>query len=46
MEPVEDVLEQAIEEASKERGGLEIVRSAQARQMLARIGPMAALLRW
>jgi peptide subunit release factor 1 (eRF1) len=46
MEPVDDVVELAIEHALEEKATLEIVRSEQARQLLARIGPVAALLRW
>jgi peptide subunit release factor 1 (eRF1) len=46
MEPVADVAERAIEHALEEKAALEIVRSQQARQLLTRIGPMAALLRW
>jgi peptide subunit release factor 1 (eRF1) len=40
------VAERAIEHALEEKAALEIVRSQQARQLLTRIGPMAALLRW
>lgn len=46
LEHVSDVVEMAIEQALDERAALEMVRSTQARQMLARIGPMAAVLRW
>jgi peptide subunit release factor 1 (eRF1) len=46
IEPVEDVVELALERALEEKSGLEIICSERARQLLARIGPMAALLRW
>jgi rubrerythrin len=41
-----DVVSVAIEQTLRERGALELVRSQAARQLMARIGPMAALLRW
>jgi peptide subunit release factor 1 (eRF1) len=43
---VEDVVELALEKALEERAGLELVRSAAARQLMTGPGPMAALLRW
>jgi hypothetical protein len=46
VEPVEDVVELAIEKTLDEDGAFEMVRSAAARQLLARVGPMAALLLW
>jgi hypothetical protein len=46
MEPVDDVVELAIEQALEEKAALEMVRSERARQLLARVGPMGALLRW
>lgn len=45
VEPADDVVELAIEAALEERAALEIVRSDPARQLPARIGPMAALFR-
>jgi predicted Zn-ribbon and HTH transcriptional regulator len=46
IEPVEDVVELALEQALQQRGNLELVRSAAARQAMAARGPMAAELRW
>ena len=46
IDTVEDVVELAIEQTLDEDGAFEMVRSAAARQMLAPIGPTAALLRW
>jgi hypothetical protein len=46
IEAIEDVAELAIEQALEQRGTLEMVRSAAARQLLAEVGPMAALFRW
>jgi peptide subunit release factor 1 (eRF1) len=46
VEDVEDVVELAIERTLEEKGAFELVRSPPARQLLSRIGPMAALLRW
>jgi peptide subunit release factor 1 (eRF1) len=46
VEIVGDVVEPAIEEALKQKAAIEIVRSGAAQEMLTRIGPMAALLRW
>jgi peptide subunit release factor 1 (eRF1) len=46
IEPVDDVAELAIEDALEEKAALEMVCSHSGRQLLARIGPMAALLRW
>jgi peptide subunit release factor 1 (eRF1) len=46
VEPVDDVVELAIEQALDEDGAFEMVRSQTARQSLGQIGPMAALLRW
>ena len=43
---VEDVVDLAIEQTLEEKGALELVRSAAARQLMAEPGPMAALLRW
>ncbi|CAO3433646.1 baeRF10 domain-containing protein [Azospirillum endophyticum] len=45
VEPVEDVVELALEKALVERAALELVRSDRARQLLRDRGPMAALLR-
>lgn len=42
----EDIVELAIEQTLNEDGAFEMVRSALARQLLTKIGPMAALLRW
>jgi peptide subunit release factor 1 (eRF1) len=46
IEAVEDVVELAIEQALEERSALEIVRSKAARQLMTKIGPMGAMLRW
>lgn len=46
VERVEDVVELAIERSLEEKAALEIVRSEAGRELLARIGPMAARLRW
>ncbi len=46
IDGVEDVVELAIEQTLDEDGTFEMVRSPAARQMLTRIGPVAALLRW
>jgi peptide subunit release factor 1 (eRF1) len=46
IEAVEDVVELAIEQALAEKANLELVRSDAARQAMARIGSLAALLRW
>jgi peptide subunit release factor 1 (eRF1) len=47
IQRVEDVVELAIEQALEEKAAnLEIVRSEAGRELLARIGPMAARLRW
>jgi hypothetical protein len=46
IEPVEDLVELAIEETLDQDGTFEMVRSTAARGMMARIAPMAALLRW
>jgi hypothetical protein len=46
IEAAEDVVELAIEQALEEKAALELVRSGTARQLMTRIGPMAAPLRW
>jgi hypothetical protein len=46
IDTAEDVVELAIEQTLAEDGAFEMVHSAAARQMLERIGPTAALLRW
>jgi peptide subunit release factor 1 (eRF1) len=46
VESVEDVVELAIEQALEEKSVLEIVRSGAAQQLMTKIGPMAAVLRW
>jgi peptide subunit release factor 1 (eRF1) len=46
VEIVGDVVEPAIEEALRQKAAIEIVRSGTVQEMLTRIGPMAALLRW
>jgi peptide subunit release factor 1 (eRF1) len=46
VEPVEDVVEMALERALEERSNLELVRSDAARRLMAARGPMAAELRW
>lgn len=46
LEPVDDVVEVAIEQALEEKAALEMVCSERGRQLLTSIGPMAALLRW
>ena len=46
IDTAEDVVELAIEQTLAEDGAFEMVYSAAARQMLERIGPTAALLRW
>lgn len=46
IDTAEDVVELAIEQTLDEDGAFEMVHSAAARQMLERIGPTAALLRW
>ena len=46
MDTVEDAVELAIKQTLDADGALELVRSAAARQALAPIGPLAAVLRW
>jgi peptide subunit release factor 1 (eRF1) len=46
VEVVEDVVELAIERALEEKSALEIVRSNAARQLMTKVGPLGALLRW
>jgi peptide subunit release factor 1 (eRF1) len=46
IEPVEDVVELALEQTLEQRASLELVRSARARQAMAARGPMTAELRW
>ena len=46
VEAVEDVVELALEQALEQKAGLEIVRSSRARQLMADLGRMTALLRW
>jgi peptide subunit release factor 1 (eRF1) len=41
-----DVVELAIERTLEEKSALEIVRSNAARQMMTKVGPLGALLRW
>jgi peptide subunit release factor 1 (eRF1) len=45
LEPIEDVVELAIEQALEQRAALELVRSDRARRSMAERGPLAALLR-
>jgi len=46
VEPVEDVVELALEQALEQGANLEVVRSEAARQAMAARAPMAAELRW
>lgn len=46
IDAVPDVIELAIERTLNADGAVELVRNATARRALAKIGPLAAVLRW